>query len=74
MSRPTLTDVEARVLYYALRGEWATVVGYREFTSAVEKLRQMGGGERCRDCTNLGTIKSHLGGKVCAEHKHDLDH
>lgn len=73
MSRPALTEVEARVLYFTLHGEWAPAVGYEEFRSAVEKLRVLGGGHRCRDCVAIGTIKSHLGGWVCAEHKHTLD-
>jgi len=66
---PTLTDVEARVLYFVLRGEWAPAVGYAEFMSAVAKLREIGGGRRCRDCIEIGKHPSHLGGFVCDEHR-----
>ncbi len=69
----TLSPVEARVLYFVLRGEWAPAVGYEEFMSAVGKLKALAGGERCRDCTGIGTIKSHLGGWVCEQHKPDIE-
>ena len=69
-----ITDIEARVLMYALDSEWAPIVGYPEFRSAVEKLKALAGGPRCRDCTGVGITRSHLGGWVCAEHRHALDH
>lgn len=74
MSRPTLTADEARVLYFALKGEWITPIGCREFESGVAKLRTLGGGDRCRDCIKVGVHRSHLGGVVCDDHRHALDH
>jgi len=68
MPNDALTNTQARILYTMLRNASVPRVGYREFVGAVEKLRELGGGQHCRDCTEVGTIVSPHGGMVCARH------
>jgi hypothetical protein len=67
--QPTLTPEEARVLWTALVRTWLPMVGHDEAKSALDKLCRIGGGYHCRDCTELGTHSSRLGGFLCATHK-----
>ena len=65
-----LTLTEARIVYSTLQNSWVPMVGYPEFRSAMEKLQRMSGGTVCcRDCTQPGTIPSHLGGFTCEMHR-----
>jgi hypothetical protein len=63
-----LTETQARVLYTVLRQSSAPRVGYRQFIEAVAELREIGKGEHCRDCIDLGTVASPHGGMVCVRH------
>lgn len=64
-----LTPAEARVLWTVLSRSWLPNVGHDEMRSALDKLCKLGGGFHCRDCTELGTHSSRLGGFLCSKHK-----
>lgn len=65
----TLTPAEARVVWTYARHTWAPSSGYAEWMSAMNKLCDLGGGYCCRECIEVGTHPSKLGGFLCDEHK-----
>lgn len=68
MVAPPLTPEEARILYTMANRMWAPGFAYKPMQSALHKLLVLGGGECCRDCSDLGTAPDRLGGMVCRKH------
>lgn len=64
----TLTSEEARILYTLANRMWVPGFAYRPLETALKKLLITGGGECCRDCSELGVTPHRLGGVVCRNH------